>query len=133
MVFFLYVGVADRVLGSVNLLWEMTSAFGIKCNFFSGSMIASTLTDLAKVGRMTLFQNPMMLRSDEGSKLDDVSLFVHPKKKDERNYVVGCRLCSILEPRLMIFISLGHRERRGGDERRLQITMPRRPDPRIPK
>lgn len=101
--------------------------------FFPARMIASTLTDLAKVGRMTSCQNPMMLRSDEGSKLDDVSLFVHPKKNDERNYVVGCRLCSILEPRLMIFISLGHRERRGGDERRLQITMPRRPDPRIPK
>lgn len=34
-------------------------------------MIASTLTDLAKVGRMTSFQSPMMLRSDEGLKLDD--------------------------------------------------------------
>lgn len=70
------------MLGSVNLLWEMTSAFGIKCNFFfPARMIASILTDLAKVGRMTSCQNPMMLRSDEGSKLDDVSLFVHPKKK----------------------------------------------------
>lgn len=28
------IGVAGRVLGSVNLLWEMTSAFGIECNFF---------------------------------------------------------------------------------------------------
>lgn len=65
-------GVASKVLGCVNLPIEMTSAFGIECNFFfSGSMIASTLADLAKVGRMTSFQSPMMLRSDEGLKLDD--------------------------------------------------------------
>lgn len=39
----------------------------------------------------------MMLRSDEGLKLDDVSLLFIQKKKDERNYVVGGRLWSILE------------------------------------
>lgn len=40
----------------------------------------------------------MMLRSDEGLKLDDVSLlFIQKEKKDERNYVVGGRLWSILE------------------------------------
>lgn len=67
-------GIGQSPMGDDKCFWH-------RMHFFSDSMIASTLTDLAKVGRMTSFQNPMMLRSDEGSKLDDVSLFVHPKKR----------------------------------------------------
>lgn len=39
---------------------EMTSASGIECNFFR-LMIASTLTDLAEIGRMTSFRSPMIV------------------------------------------------------------------------
>lgn len=68
-------GIGQSPMGDDKCFWHQMQFF------FPARMIASILTDLAKVGRMTSCQNPMMLRSDEGSKLDDVSLFVHPKKK----------------------------------------------------
>lgn len=69
----------------------------------------------------------MMLRSDEGLKLDDVSLLFIQKKKKMKG-------TTLLEVDFGQFWSsfndlhfTGSQRTTGSDERRLQITMPRRP------